>query len=84
VKSLVGFSENDNCLKERWNESPARSVVTANFLLYLAKGEVKSLLHAGNDREILNRNCEKMRWHTNCMAYDKPTFDPEGVFFNGY
>lgn len=61
---------------------PARSVVTANFLLYLGKGEVKSLRNAGNDHGILKQNCEKMRWHTNCMAYEKATFDPEGVLMD--
>jgi len=57
-------------------------VVTANFLLYPGKGEVKSLCNLANDREILKQNCEKMRWHTNCMAYKKATFDPEGVLMD--
>lgn len=61
---------------------PARSVVTANFLLYLTKGEVKSLYNLEDDHEILKQNCEKMRWHTNCMAYDKATFDPKGVLMD--
>ncbi|MES4613257.1 MAG: cytochrome bd-I oxidase subunit CydH [Ewingella sp.] len=61
---------------------PARSVVTANFLLYRGKGEVKSLVKAGNDHEILAGNCEKLLWHTNCMAYGVAAFDPQGVFMD--